>query len=120
MERKNYRMPIFHLLETEAKMLGMQMSSFYNFDVAVMLTYFVPQLIEGFGLEVGWMFYMIAFFALVFFYFFLRSMGKKGYPNFLMAWLSYTLMQPERISSMKFQLNLKTLKEIKNENRGTE
>lgn len=120
MKGKDYQMPIFYLFEQEAKMLGIYMSSFYNFAALAILTLILPQIVGVLGINLGWQYYIIAVVALIFLYFFLRSMGKKSYPNFIYAWLSFTVLQPKRLSSLEFNLNLKSLKEIADDNREPE
>lgn len=120
MSSKNYRMPIYYLFEQEAKMLGMYMSSFYNFAALAILVLILPQIVGVIGINLGWKFYTFGVVALIFLYFFLRSMGKKSYPNFIYAWLSFTMLQPGRISSMDFDLKLKSLKEIIDDTRESE
>lgn len=120
MKDRKYHMSIYYLFEQEAKMLGMYMSSFYNFAAMAILSLILPQIVGVIGINLGWRFYSFAIVALIFTYFFLRSMGKNSYPNFIYAWLSFTFLQPKRISSLDFNFELKTIKEIEDVNREIE
>lgn len=117
MSEKNYRMPIYYLFEQEAKMLGMHMSSFYNFAAIALLSLILPQIVGVIGINLGWVFYLCCLVGLIVLYIFLRAMGKNAYPNFIYAWLSFNMLQPKRMSSYQFDLKLKSLKEIIDDNR---
>jgi len=118
--KEEFRMEIFPLFEKEAMMFGMRMSSFYSLAASIALYISTPLFIGGFGIELGSYYYIGGIIAIIAYYIFLKSMGKKAHPAFAMAFLSHKLMQPKRITSMNFEFKLKSLKELKDENRTDE
>lgn len=105
MDKSAYRLKLYLIFEEEARMFGMAMSNFFNFVIIAVVYIIAPMLIGGFGIDLGWWYYIPGALILISLWIFLKAMGKKAYPNFVMAFLSQKVMQPKILSAEHFRLN---------------
>jgi hypothetical protein len=92
---------LYPIFEEEAKLFGMAMSNFLNIAILIILQVMAPMLLGAFGIEIGFWFILISIVIDIALWIFFKNMGKKAYPNFLFAWLSYAAMQPKNLSCEK-------------------
>lgn len=115
MSKPEYRLHLYPIFEEEARMFGMPMSNFFNFAMVLIGFILAPMIIGGFGIELGWWYYLPGGAIVVSLWIFLKAMGKKAYPNFVMAYLSQRVMQPKRISCASFKLDLISMAQLEAE-----
>ncbi len=120
MNRSDYRLHLYPIFEEEARMFGMPMSNFFNFAMVLIVFILAPMIIGGFGIELGWWYYIPGTFIILALWIFLKAMGKKAYPNFILAYLSQRVMQPKRMTCENFKLEFMTLADIQAELRNIE
>jgi hypothetical protein len=112
MDKSEYRLRLYLIFEEEARMFGMAMSNFFNFAILAVAYIIAPMLVGGFGIELGWWYYLPGAFLLFSLWIFLKAMGKKAYPNFIFAFLSHRVMQPKKMTAENFQIKLSPISEL--------
>lgn len=110
--REEFRYELFPIFEEEAKLFGMPMSNFFNFALLVLVYLMTPVIIGAGGINFGPVYYISGLLIILTLWIFLKSMGKKAYPNFLFAYISQKMMQPKRISSEKLEIIFMSIDQV--------
>ncbi len=107
---------LYPIFEDEARLFGMPMSNFTVFILIVAVQILAPIVMGAFGIGINPIFLTLEVVFDIAFWITLKQVGKKAYPNFLFAWLSFSKFQPGKIDCSNFKINWQTIDEVLEEN----
>ncbi len=104
-------MKIYKIVEKKPEILGINFEEFMIWIFLSIILIALPTILAGIGINLGFWYYLLAFFLIITLYKVLKKVGKKNYTGYIYSFISYKFLQPNKITSRYINSNNKNGKQ---------
>jgi len=104
-------MKIYKIVEKKPEILGINFEEFMIWIFLSIILIALPTILAGIGINLGIWYYLLALFLIIALYKVLKKVGKKNYTGYIYSYISYTFLQPKKITSRYIHSNKKNGKQ---------